>query len=206
MHENTQHKKNAREVGTAASKAAMLAAYRNTANIRKATEIAGICRRSHYDWLDNDETYAADFAAAGNEAIQNLEDEATRRAIEGVTEPVVHQGQFTYPQQLDPETGKPMFDADGKPVISTTPLTIRKYSDTLLIFLLKGARPEKYRDNLKVDSKVEVAGSLSIADVIRQRRFERLGKTATEEALEPRSLSTSHYEKESTTNEHYSAE
>ena len=26
---------------------------------------------------------------------------------------------------------------------------IREYSDTLLIFLLKGARPQKYRDNIR---------------------------------------------------------
>jgi hypothetical protein len=26
---------------------------------------------------------------------------------------------------------------------------VREYSDTLLIFLLKGARPQKYRDNVR---------------------------------------------------------
>ena len=54
-----------------------------------------------------------------------LEDEATRRAAEGVDEPVFHQGA---------QVG-----------------TIRKYSDTLAIFLLKGAMPEKYRDNAKLE-------------------------------------------------------
>ena len=50
-----------------------------------------------------------------------LEREARRRAVEGVEEPV---GFYK-----------------GEPSAY-----VRKYSDTLLIFLMKGARPDKYRD------------------------------------------------------------
>ena len=35
-------------------------------------------------------------------------------------------------------------DASGKPI--GIPAAVREYSDTLLIFLLKGARPEKYHE------------------------------------------------------------
>src|SRR5690606_18484748 len=72
-----------------------------------------------------------DFAAAWDEAMEQasdaLEVEARRRAIEGWDEPVFYQGM---------ETGM-----------------VRKFSDTLLIFLLKGARPEKYRDRIDHTTK-----------------------------------------------------
>jgi hypothetical protein len=51
--------------------------------------------------------------------VQLLEDEAMGRAVEGVEKPISVNGELK---------------------------TIREYSDTLLIFLLKGAAPEKYRE------------------------------------------------------------
>ena len=39
---------------------------------------------------------------------------------------------------------------------SDQPLTVRKYSDNLLIFLAKAVMPEKYRDNVHLESKVSV--------------------------------------------------
>ena len=52
-----------------------------------------------------------------------LEDEAVRRAKEGVEEPVYQGGKLV-----------------GH---------VQKYSDTLLIFLLKGAKPQKYGDKVR---------------------------------------------------------
>ena len=68
-----------------------------------------------------------------------LEDELRRRAFEGVPEPIYHQGL---------EVG-----------------TVQKYSDTLGIFLIKGAMPEKYRDRQQIDltAKVDIAGALGEA-------------------------------------------
>ena len=64
------------------------------------------------------------FAAAWDEVedavADTMERELYRRAVEGVDKPVFHQGDEV--------------------------ATIREYSDTLLIFGLKGARPEKYRE------------------------------------------------------------
>lgn len=64
-------------------------------------------------------------------AADELEAEARRRGVEGVDEPVVYQGAI--PMVTDPVTGR------------QRSLTVKRYSDTLLIFLLNGARPEKYR-------------------------------------------------------------
>lgn len=127
---------------------AFLAAYATSGNISAAAKLSKVHRSQHYDWIDADPAYAAAFAAAHDEAADLLETEARRRATVGVAEPVVYKGSLTH---------EPLFDKDGnlkrnekgEVQFSKTPLTIRRYSDVLLIFLLKGARPQVYRDNFK---------------------------------------------------------
>jgi hypothetical protein len=109
-----------------AKRRAFLAAYGTTGNISRAAEIAKVSRKSHYRWLDA-EDYQAEFSDAHEQACDSLEAEARRRATEGVEEPVFYQGK-----------------ACG---------VIRRYSDTLLIFLLKGAMPEKYKDRIETQIK-----------------------------------------------------
>lgn len=104
-------------------KRAFLVAYSEVGNISRAAEIAGVSRQIHYHWLKEDTDYEEAFMQADQQACDRLEQEARRRAVEGVTKPV-YQG--------------------GKQVG-----TVQEYSDTLLIFLLKGARPEKYKDRLQ---------------------------------------------------------
>lgn len=110
-------------------KRAFLAAYARLGNVTQAATAAGIDRSTHYAWLREEgpegDAYRAAFAQAEEEAADWLEAEARRRAVEGVEEPV-YQG--------------------GKKVG-----TVRRYSDTLLIFLLKGARPDKYADRHKAE-------------------------------------------------------
>ena len=85
--------------------------------------MTGIDRGTHYDWLKADPGYKAAFEAVQDQAAQSLEDEAVRRAYEGVERPVTVAGK----REL-----------------------VREYSDTLLIFLLKGLRPAKYRERYDV--------------------------------------------------------
>jgi hypothetical protein len=63
-------------------------------SVTKAAEAIGIARRTAYDWRDTDD----DFAALWDEAVEAgtdlLEDEAVRRAVEGVPRPVFYQGQI----------------------------------------------------------------------------------------------------------------
>ena len=75
-------------------------------------------RSSHYRWREKDSEYRAAFDQAKEDATDVLETEAFRRAVEGVrrTNRLVH--------------GRP-----GE--------TVRKYSDVLLIFLLKDLRSER---------------------------------------------------------------
>ena len=59
-----------------------------------------------------------------------------------------------------------MFQAGG--LVAKT----RDYSDLLLIFLLKGRRPEKFRDN----AKLELSGNVTLTALVQeaaQRRIER---------------------------------
>lgn len=82
--------------------AAFLAAFVATASVTKAAKAAKVDRALHYRWLDEDAEYPAKFKTASEQAAQLLEDEALRRAHEGIEEPLVYQGQFTYKQKLNP--------------------------------------------------------------------------------------------------------
>jgi len=101
-----------------------LEAFEVSCSIQKAARWANIHRQTHYDWMRKDATYPARFAEARERATQTLEDEAVRRAVEGVRRPVLYRGKQVYIQ------GKPLFDIE--------------YSDQLLIRLLEAFYPEKY--------------------------------------------------------------
>lgn len=103
-------------------KKAFLAAFKETASITVAARSAGVRREQHYKWMA-DPGYAADFDAAREEAIQTLEDEAVRRARNGTQRPVFYQGE---------ECG-----------------LVYEYSDSLLMFLLRSWKPEKYRESVE---------------------------------------------------------
>ncbi len=100
-------------------------------NVSRALEKARVGRSAAYEWKRDDEEFSELWEKALEDGIDRLEDEARRRACEGVKKPV-YQG--------------------GKRVGF-----IQEYSDTLLMFLLNGARPEKYRHN----ASVNVTGKLS---------------------------------------------
>ena len=113
---------------------AFLAAFRETGNVRLACEVAGVGRTSHYRWREENPAYREAFDLARQDATDVLEAEAHRRAVEGIEEPV----------------GWYKGVAGG---------TVRRYSDVLLIFLLKSLRPERYRE------RVDVRGVLAHLDV-----------------------------------------
>lgn len=111
---------------------AFCAALADTCNVGKACAAVSISRQTAYNWRDDDPDFAAAWNRAMKVGVSALEDEAHRRGFEGTDEPVFHQGL---------ECG-----------------TIRKYSDTLAIFLLKAHDPEKYRER----SEVSHAGGTTV--------------------------------------------
>jgi hypothetical protein len=128
---------------------AFLAAYAETGTVTTAALHARVARRSHLNWLKN-ETYAEAFAQAEERAVQIMETDARRRAIQGVEEPVIYQGKLQYEPKRD-KYGREVKDAHGDVVYSNKPLTVRKPSDLVLMFLLKSKRPLIYRDNARLE-------------------------------------------------------
>lgn len=136
---------------------AFCTALAETGIVGKACKAVDISRVTAYEWREQNPDFAARWDRALKIGVTALEDEAHRRAFSGVDEPLVHQGQFTpvfteardadgFPI-LDEQTQRPrmipLLDDNGKQQIAT----MKKYSDTLAIFLLKAHAPEKYRDN-----------------------------------------------------------
>lgn len=116
----------------------------DTGQVKLACKAIDVSRASAYVWRREVPEFRAAWDAAREMAAEALEDEAYRRAT-GYEEPV--------------------YNAKGELAGSIT-----KYSDTLLIFMLKGAKPEKYRE------RVEMSGSVDIGSAILAAR----GRTATE--------------------------
>jgi len=105
--------------------ALFLEALAATGNVSEACRQAKLHRQTVYHRRHNYESFALLWQEAEDIAADALEAEARRRAIEGWDEPVFYQGV---------QTG-----------------VIRKYSDALLQTLLKGWRPERYKDRQQVD-------------------------------------------------------
>lgn len=112
---------------------------------------AGVSRNAVHAWKTDSEWFATLFEAALEEAADRIEAEAFRRAVDGYDEPVIYQGMPTMLTNQDGEEHQ---------------LTVRKYSDTLMQTLLKGSRPDKYRDNHKVEHEFGAGGVLIVPSAL----------------------------------------
>ena len=121
----------ARTNRTPKKRAAFLAELAQRGNVSDAAAASGLPRRTVYEWRADDAAFAADWDTALDEAADTMEREAWRRAVEG--------------------TEKPVFGSLGQGQGSGEIGRVQEYSDTLLIFLLKGAKPEKYRERQQVE-------------------------------------------------------
>ena len=101
---------------------AFLETLEQTANVKLACSSAGVSRAVVYRRRARNPEFSAKWGEAVDQAVELLEAEARRRAAVGVEEPVYYQGAVV-----------------GH---------VRKYSDVLLIFLLKAHRPRVYRDHV----------------------------------------------------------
>lgn len=108
--------------------------YADVGTIREACRQANIGRRTHYDWLE-DPAYRAAFEDAKEDAVDGLVEECRRRARDGVEEPIFYLGQ---------QVG-----------------AVRKYSDPMLMFLVRGWRPEQYREQWK--GELTHTGALAVS-------------------------------------------
>lgn len=69
-----------------AGKRAFLKAFSETGNVKRSCYSAGIHRRTHYAWLENDPVYASAFKDAVEDAGDTLELLAVRQAKSGSTD------------------------------------------------------------------------------------------------------------------------
>lgn len=116
----------------AAWKAVFIEVLERTGNVVFACKQAHITRSVAYAARSRSEKFATEWDEAIEIAVAQLEEEARRRAAEGVQEPVFFQGSVSG--------------------------YVTRYSDSLLMFLLKAHAPEKYRER----SQVEHAGKVDV--------------------------------------------
>lgn len=112
-----------------------LATLADTGSVVRAVKAAGIHRSTAYDHRESDKAFADAWKEAETISVEVMESEARRRAVEGCKRPVFHAGK---------RVGE-----------------VLEYSDTLLIFLLKAHKPDKYRDR----SSVEHSGGTTVTHV-----------------------------------------
>jgi hypothetical protein len=147
-------------------------------NITKACEEVGIQRRTFYQWMDKKGKTADRFRKLVEQAkkvgVEALEDEARRRGMDGYDKPVFFQG-----------------DECG---------VIREYSDTLLIFLIKGHK-KMYVDRHEVTGangkSIQYKGTqetlsvnvhVNLKDLTRGEleHLQQIAKDLTTRSIEPR--------------------
>lgn len=121
---NMLHGDNPRTIRTIEQRSKFLETLAETCNITRSCQAAGLGRSAVYAWRRDDVGFDADWKDALEIAGDALQDEAVRRAVEGVDRPVFQGGE---------KVG-----------------VVRDYSDTLLVLLLKGAKPEQYRERQEV--------------------------------------------------------
>ena len=97
-----------------------LAAFAASASVIQAARWAKLSRQAHYNWMKDDPTYPERFERVKAQAARTLEDEAVRRAHEGLRREIRYKGRVV-----------------GHEI---------EYSDTLMLALLKANSPEKFRD------------------------------------------------------------
>ena len=117
---------------TVALRAKFCTALAESGIVSSACRKAEISRTAAYEARNADPVFAEAWDKALEVGIAGLEDEAQRRAFEGVLEPVFQGGA---------KVG-----------------AIRKYSDTLAMFMLKAHKPDRYRER----HDLSLSGSLDL--------------------------------------------
>jgi len=92
-------------------------------NVSRACRDIGLSSRGAYKMKDRNKAFSDQWDEIAEAGTDDLIEEARRRAYHGIDKPIYHQG----------------FKVD----------TIKEYSDTLLIFMIKAKRPE-YKDKTDI--------------------------------------------------------
>ena len=121
-----------------------LAALCEMGNVTASAGAAGFSRAQAYALRSEDVSFAAAWDDAVAEACDRLEAEAWRLAVVGVEEPVIG--------RVGKDRDGILKNADGENLV------IKKYSDTLMVTLLKAHKPDKYRE--RSENNVNLNGAV----------------------------------------------
>jgi len=117
-----------------------LAHLRETGNVRRSCEAAGVARSWVYEVREKDPAFAVEWKLAALDAADLIEEVVLERGVNGWDEPVWHQGE---------QCGE-----------------VRRYSNTLAVFLLKHANPEKYGDRTELRHSGPDGGPIQIQQTV----------------------------------------
>lgn len=106
-----------RQARTARAQREFLAEFALCGNVLRAALTVNVGRQTVYNWRQ-DSAFAKLYDEAHEDALDRLEEEARRRAVDGVVEPVVSAGKVV--------------------------THVRNYSDALLMMLLRAKRPDTF--------------------------------------------------------------
>ena len=138
MHLTAAEKRTAQDI--------FLREFAQSANLTAACRQAGIHHDTFYRWTEHDETFSFRYKQAEAEANDVVRAAIFRRAVVGVDKPLHYQGRV-------------VLDERGQR------LTVKEYSDTLLIFLAKARMPEfRERQQVDISGQLDINGLAADAD------------------------------------------
>lgn len=118
------------------TKRAFLEAFARSGVVGVAAKAVDMHRSTHGKWMHEEgpeaDAYREAFDQAKDAAADLLEATAINRAVRGTRRLVLHEGKPVLIENLDTGEMERLWEV--------------KYSDTMLIFMLKAARPEKFRE------------------------------------------------------------
>ncbi|HPT88722.1 MAG TPA: helix-turn-helix domain-containing protein [Bacillota bacterium] len=127
-----------------------IAAYKECGTIIQTCRMTGIYRSQVYRWKEEDPEFRDALEQAEEEATEALIAEARRRGLNGVDEPIYYKGK---------QVG-----------------AVKKYSDNLLMFLIKAKRPE-YRDKVQNEIVTPPEGfNINITSMTPEERRARINE------------------------------
>jgi len=109
-----------------------LKALAETGSVATSAAVAGTSRTRVYELRKTNPVFASAWEDAEEIAADRLEEEARRRAVKGVEEPLV-------------TAGKLVRDENGRPI------TVTRYSDNLLLALIKARRPPRRERSIRFE-------------------------------------------------------
>jgi len=115
---------------------AFLSAYSILGNVTQSAKCVDIHPGTVSTWKREHEKFDEYYKMADTAHSHYLQSEAQRRAVEGIKEPVFYKGEIVGHKT--------------------------KYSDNLLMFLMKGKDPERYRDNARIEVTGDGGGPIQI--------------------------------------------